>query len=94
MRFEVVNKQEYLDWKGKNDDVYGGGIFNYAESWAEYMEGRMKEGFSLEEVAGKYEHKGPSITGFMEAAAASVLTRCWMHGKELGEWWNRERGYP
>ncbi|AID17774.1 hypothetical protein JBP901_gp062 [Bacillus phage JBP901] len=92
---KVVDEKVYEDWKAKNTDGYGSGIFRYAEKWANMMEEGIEKGDRIRDIASKLSHDADTegITGFMYGAAVSVLSQCWVHGEELKKWHNKEYDY-
>lgn len=90
MKILEGKEQEYQDWKAKNTDGYGAGIFAYAESWAELMEARIDAGEKIADVAEETSHNAEpkGITGYMYGASVGVLSLCWEHGEELRQWHN------
>lgn len=88
---QLVDEQEYLDWKNKNDDPYGAATFEFAEAWAEEIEQALKNGLELESVAKGCSRKAGEnigVTGFMYGCAVSILAQCWVYGEELRRWHN------
>lgn len=92
---KIVDEKVYEDWKAKNTDGYGAGIFRYAEKWANLMEEEITKGSRIRDVAQKLSHDADTegITGFMYGAAVSILSQCWVHGEELKKWHNKEYDY-
>ncbi|ALO79641.1 hypothetical protein HOBO_233 [Bacillus phage Hobo] len=92
---KIVDEKVYEDWKEKNTDGYGAGIFRYAEKWANLMEEEITKGSRIRDVAQKLSHDADTegITGFMYGAAVSILSQCWVHGEELKKWHNKEYDY-
>lgn len=88
---KVVDEKVYEDWKAKNTDGYGSGVFRYAEKWANMMEEAIENGAKLEDVAKSLSHKADTegITGFMYGCAVSILSQCWVYGEELKVWHNK-----
>ncbi len=88
---KVVDEKVYEDWKAKNTDGYGSGVFRYAEKWANMMEEAIENGAKLEDVAQKLSHDADTegITGFMYGCAVSILSQCWVYGEELKVWHNK-----
>ena len=87
----IVRDQKAWDkWVDNNQDCYGGGVINYAERWANFMEEGMKNGSTLETIAKDTSHQADTdgITGFMYGAAVAVLASCWEYGEELRTWHN------
>lgn len=84
---DVIDQDAWDDWESKNTDAYGGRIFSYAKDWGRLMQAKMSQGESLEQCADEMsktaDHDG--ITGYMFAAACSVLAKCWKHGEQLNE---------
>lgn len=68
-----------------NRDPYGRQVVSYSELWADLMEGRMKDGEPIADMAEETSHEANTtgITGFMYGCAVSVLSQCWEHGEEL-----------
>lgn len=89
---ELIDLNEWNDWKGKNEDGYGRCIFEYAEGWAKLMQVEMSKGKTIIECAEKTSHEMGflGITGFMYGAAVTTLSLCWKHGEELRKWHNKE----
>lgn len=72
-------------------DPYGASILDYAERWANIMEGELTTGKKLEDIARETSLKageGEGITGFMYGIAVGVLSQVWEHGEELRRWNN------
>ncbi|AMO25884.1 hypothetical protein Blue_061 [Bacillus phage Deep Blue] len=92
---KVVDEKVYEDWKAKNTDGYGSGIFRYVEKWANLMEAEINKGAKVKDIAQKLSHDADTegITGFMYGAAVSILSQCWEHGGELKKWHNKEYDY-
>lgn len=92
---KVKDQKVYDDWKAKNTDGYGMGIFRFAEKWANLMEEKISEGKSVKDIADKTSNEADTegITGFMYGAAVSILAQCWEHGEELRKWHNKEYDY-
>ncbi|UXQ89066.1 hypothetical protein Thu_223 [Bacillus phage Thurquoise] len=92
---KVVDEKVYEDWKAKNTDGYGSGIFRYVEKWANLMEAEINKGAKVKDIAQKLSHDADTegITGFMYGAAVSILSQCWVHGEELKKWHNKEYDY-
>lgn len=81
------------NWKlglSKNQDDYGGAVYQYAEKWADLMEARMNDGAELMDIADATSHEANTdgITGFMYGAAVSILADVWAHGETLRQWHN------
>lgn len=72
------------------DSPYGNAITIYAERWARVMEGKIKKGEKLPDIADASSHLADTdgITGFMYGAAVSILAAVWVHGEELRRWHN------
>lgn len=87
---KVIDRESYENWKAKNDDEYGAGVFRYVERWADMMEERISNGATVAEAAEATEHEADTegITGFMYGCAVSILAKCWVHGDELRRWHN------
>lgn len=87
---EFVEKEKYLEWKGKQSDDYGLACLNYAEDWATLMEVKMSEGHELEDIAKDTSHEADveGITGFMYNMAVAILVSHWVHGERLRRWHN------
>lgn len=94
---KVVDEKVYEDWKAKNTDGYGSGVFRYAERWANMMEDELDNtlGVRVRDIASRLSHEADTegITGFMYGAAVSILSQCWVHGEELKKWHNKEYNY-
>lgn len=92
---KVKDTPVYEDWKSKNTDAYGSGIFQYAEKWADLMEKKIDEGAEVKDIAKKSSHEADTegITGYMYGASVSILSQCWEHGEELRKWHNGEYDY-
>ena len=75
-------------------DPYGMAVINYAKRWAELMESRLGakvgEGPQVADIAEKASHDADTdgITGYMYGCAASILSKCWIHGEDLRRWHN------
>lgn len=89
---DLIDQKAWDDWKAKNTDGYGAGIFEYAESWARLMQVEMAKGKSIPECAKttSFELGFLGITGFMYGAAVSILANCWKHGEALKNWHNAQ----
>lgn len=89
---DLIDQKAWDDWKAKNTDSYGAGIFEYAESWARLMQVEMAKGKSIPECAEttSFELGFLGITGFMYGAAVSILSNCWKHGEALKTWHNAQ----
>lgn len=85
---KLKDKEMYENWKAKNTDSYGAGIFRYAEKWANLMEVEIENGASVKDVAERLSHVADTegITGYMYGASVSILLQCWEHGEDLKEW--------
>ena len=86
-------KSENLWGKGlrNNQDSYGGGVYAFAEAWANLMEEEVKSGnINLNEFAKETSHKADidGITGFMYGAAVNILASVWIYGESLRKWHN------
>jgi hypothetical protein len=98
---ELVKEDQYNEWKDKNTDPYGKGIFEYAEYWAELMQATAKDnGVEIDmnfiinnakELSFKADIGG--ITGYMYGAAVSILSTHWKYGEYLRKWHNNEYGH-
>ena len=70
------------------------GIFYYGNRWACLMEDELAKGKTVAEVAKTTRDladpdDNDSVTIFMHCNALHILWRFWVHGKELGDWWNK-----
>lgn len=92
---KVKDVQVYEDWKAKNTDPYGAGIFRYAENWANKMEEEIENGAKVKDIADRLSHETDTegITGYMYGASVGILSQCWEHGEELRKWHNKEYDY-
>jgi hypothetical protein len=92
---KVKDEEKYQDWKAKNTDGYGAGIFRFAENWANLMEKEIEAGAEVKDIAERLEREADTegITGYMYGAAVNVLALCWEHGEELRKWHNDEYKY-
>ncbi|MCF7618589.1 hypothetical protein [Bacillus sonorensis] len=92
---KVKDNEVYEDWKSKNKNPYGSGIFEYVERWANLMETEIAKGAKVKDIAEKLSHEADTegITGYMYGASVSVLSQCWEHGDELRKWHNKEYEY-
>lgn len=98
---EIIDQAAWDDWKSKNTDRYGAGIFRYAEYWATLMQAQAKdEGKEIDmqfiidhAEASSFKADIEGITGFMYGAAVSILSKCWKHGELLRKWHNKEYGH-
>lgn len=80
----------------KNQDPYGYGVVKYAISWANLMEKEINTNHKeLKNIAEKtsFEADIDGITGFMYGCTISILSQCWIYGKELKEWHNKKYNY-
>ncbi|WP_047474313.1 hypothetical protein [Bacillus siamensis] len=50
---KVNDIEFYESWKSKNRCMYGSGIFNYVERWANLMENEIAKGAKVSDIAGK-----------------------------------------
>ena len=96
---EIIKGKEqiYKDWYNKNKDPYGRACFSYAERWAEMMEKAIDESeydtvaaIALNAERLSHEANTEGITGYMYQCAISILSSCWIYGKELEKWNNGE----
>jgi hypothetical protein len=89
---ELSDAKAYEDWRAKNNDAYGAGIFEYAEAWAKLMQAEIASGKTVAQCAEATSHElgFMGITGFMYGAAVSILSKCWKYGEELRKWHNKE----
>lgn len=92
---EIVDKENYLIGKSKNQDSYGACIYEYAEGWAKLMQVRISLGEKVHQMAetSSEEMGFLGITGFMYGAAVGILSQYWKHGEELRKWHNKEYGH-
>jgi hypothetical protein len=94
---KVLDQKVYDDWKEKNSkDLYGAGIFQYVEKWANLMETRIANGELVKDIAdetSRQADEGIGITGFMYGCAVSILSQCWEYGEALRKWHNKEYNY-
>ena len=92
---QIKDIEKYEGWKNKNTDPYGACTFRYAETWANLMEIKIKEGFIIKDIADQTSHDADTegVTGFMYGTAVSILTKYWEHGEELRKWHNKEYDY-
>ncbi|MBO3789628.1 hypothetical protein P9G40_19180 [Bacillus velezensis] len=92
---KVKDIEFYESWKSKNRCMYGLGIFNYVERWANLMENEIAKGAKVSDIAGKLSREADTegITGYMYGASVSILSQCWEHGDELRRWHYKEYGY-
>lgn len=76
------------------DEPYGEAVIRYAETWARLMQYEMSLGRSLFEVAeyASYQADVEGLTGAMVGCAGSILSHCWIHGKDLRRWHNKQYG--
>lgn len=75
-----------------NSDGYGGAVLSFAERWARLMEGRIKNGEKLPDIADECSSLADQegITGFMYGCAVGVLSQVWVHGEDLRRWHNKD----
>jgi len=87
---ELKDKESWEAGLKNNQDSYGGGVYKFAEKWANLMEKKLEEGKEFQDFAKETSHDADTdgITGFMYGAAVSVLSNCWEHGEELRLWHN------
>lgn len=87
---EIVNEDFYNKCVEANTDPYGSAIIRYATNWADIMESKMGNGEKLEHIAEKTSHDADTegVTGYMYAAAVSILANCWLYGEQLRKWHN------
>lgn len=100
MKVIAGKEKEYQDWKEKNQDSYGKGVFDFAERWAESLETLIESSdeSSLDVIiahAGTKSNEADTkgITGFMYGMAVSILSQEWEYGEDLRVWHNKEWGY-
>ena len=88
-------EKEYQDWKDNNKDGYGGGIFRFAEAWANMMEEKIHNGEKVKDIADQTSHDADTegITGYMYGAAVSILSKEWEYGEDLRRWHNKKYDY-
>jgi len=93
MKLLAGKEADYQNWKAKNTDGYGAGIFRYAENWARLMEKEMGGGKDVVDIADRTSHEADTegITGYM--AAVSILSQCWEHGEKLKVRHNKKYDY-
>ncbi len=87
----VRNEELWRKAVASQKDGYGDRINEYAECWARLMEGRMRNGSSLEdcaEEAGRIADND-GISGFMFGAALVTLRDVWVHGEELAAFYRQ-----
>lgn len=87
---KLKNKEGWELARANNQDVYGKGVLDYAERWADLMEAQMEAGHKLEDIAHRTSHEADTdgITGFMQGCAVSTLAQAWEHGEQLRRWHN------
>lgn len=89
---KIKDQDAWQVWKDNNTDMYGAGVLQFAELWADKMEEAMANGEKLEDVAKKLSFiasdEAGGITGFMYGAGVSVLFTVWEHGDQLRQWHN------
>ena len=87
---KLKNKEAWELGLKNNQDSYGGGVYKFAESWANLMEKNLEGGEEFKDFAKETSHKADTdgITGFMYGAAVSVLSYCWEYGEQLRVWHN------
>ena len=88
-----INKDEWDSLLAKQSgDGYGIACFTYAKLWARLMEGAMKDGHKLVDIADETSHLADEegITGFMYGTAVYILAQTWIHGDSLRRWHNKE----
>jgi len=90
MKIKATEVDAYAEWKGKNTDDYGRGIFKFAERWAELMEVEIEKGAEVKDIAGKLCSVADTegITGYMYNSGVAILANCWEYGEELRKWHN------
>ena len=73
-----------------NQDMYGKGVINFVERWADLMEAHIKNGELLDDFAKETSHEADSegISGFMYGCAVGVMSECWEYGEQLRRWHN------
>lgn len=83
---QFSDKALWDDWKSKQSDSYGLGIFEYAERWAGLMEKAVPADKPItHEIMQSTSHEADTdgITGFMYGAAVTTLSKTWTRGEEL-----------
>ena len=87
---EFKDKSLWEKALANNQDPYGACVNRYAQRWAEMMEGAIKEGKAVGDVAKQLAHEADteSITGFMYGAAVATLSAVWEYGEQLRRWHN------
>lgn len=92
---ELIDVEEYEEWKKNNEDPYGAGVFSFAERWAELMEKEIKKGNKVKDIAERTSRYADTdgITGFMYGSAVQILSTCWKYGEELRVWHNSRYNY-
>ncbi len=83
-------EEEYREYVRKNQDSYSSGVVHFSERWALMMEGAIRVGRLLKEIADELSHQADTegITGFMYGCAVKELSHFWVHGEELRRWHN------
>ncbi len=96
MEFSENGLEGWNKGREANQDPYGSGIFDFAESWAKLMQLEMSNGKTLVECASETSHQLDfmGITGYMYGAAVSTLSQVWKHGEALRKWHNKDYGVP
>lgn len=90
---KLQNPEKYIIWRENYPSGNADIVFNYAELWANNIEGYLDCGHKLEDIAEMCGNmsKTPAIQGYMQNAAIAVLARCWVHGKELYQWYLKKQ---
>ena len=87
----ATDLSDLVEGEGKLPTAYFQAIFDYAEAWAERMEGAIANGETIEQCAERISHevRGHSdLTGYMYGCAVSILATYWEHGEALRVWHN------
>lgn len=76
-------------------NFYSNACVTYAERWADLMEERFAEGFTIQSCADETSDEADidGITGFQYSAARNILINVWEYGEKLGIWHCEHRNF-
>ena len=78
-------------------DPYSKCCIDYARTWMELMEERLRNGERLEDMAQETSREADKeyrITGFMYGMVVSIISSVWKYGDQLRKWHNAQYGQP
>src|SRR3990167_8364862 len=93
-----LNKDVEYDEQGHNKEIpreYFRCIFDFAERWANAIELGLKNNMDFDMLAliarkGADDIEGGYISFAQYDAAIDLLSRCWVHGEKLRQWFNNQ----